>query len=123
MCGSLADIQPATAEIRRGKKTGKGRRRRRQKKLQSKNIVACPILLGGHKIVHGTQQTAKDVQKCNLCTNARGCFKLFVKSTLYSTIILCGRGHQKGNKLDGREIFFRRRRGNAIVGLAEFVLG
>jgi len=29
-------------------------------------------------------------------TNAHGCFKLFVKSTLYSTIILCGRGHQKG---------------------------
>jgi len=38
-------------------------------------------------------------------TNARGCFKLFVKSTLYSTIILCGRGHQKGIKLDKRDFF------------------
>jgi len=36
-----------------------------------------------------------------------------------STIILCGRGHQKGIKLDRRD-FFRRRSGNAIVGLAEF---
>jgi len=52
-------------------------------------------------------------------TNARGCFKLFVKSTLYGTIILCGRCHQKGIKLEGRD-FFRRRRGNAIVGIAEF---
>jgi len=52
-------------------------------------------------------------------TNTCGCFKLFVKSTLYSTIILCGRGHQKGIKLDGRD-FFRQRRGNAIVSLAEF---
>ena len=38
---------------------------------------------------------------------ARGCFKLFVKSTLYrpSTIILCGRGDQKSIKLDGRDFF------------------
>jgi len=48
-------------------------------------------------------------------TNARGCYKLFInfKSTLYSTIILCGRGDQKGImmmmmmmiKLDGRDFF------------------
>jgi len=36
MCGSMADIQSATAEIRRGKK-------RRKKKPQGKNIMVCPI--------------------------------------------------------------------------------
>jgi len=39
-------------------------------------------------------------------TKARGCFKLLVKSTLYSTIILCGRGHQKGIIGLTGEIFF-----------------
>jgi len=34
MCGSMADIQSATAEIRQGKK---------KKKPQDENIVACPI--------------------------------------------------------------------------------
>jgi len=38
-------------------------------------------------------------------TNARGCFELFVKSTLYSTIILCARRHQKGIKLVGQDFF------------------
>ena len=64
----------------------------------------------------------KPLEMCKntICvTNARGCFKLFVKSTMYSTFILCGRDHQKGIKLDGRD-FFRRRRGSAIVSLAEF---
>jgi len=37
MCGSMADIQSLTAEIRRGKK------RRRKKKPQGKNIMVCPI--------------------------------------------------------------------------------
>jgi len=35
MCGSMADIQSATAEIRRGKKR---RRRRRKNKSQHENI-------------------------------------------------------------------------------------
>jgi len=35
----MADIQSATAEIRRGKK----KRERKKKKPQGKNIVACPI--------------------------------------------------------------------------------
>jgi len=34
----MADIQSATAEIRRGK-----RRRRRKKKPQDENIMVCPI--------------------------------------------------------------------------------
>jgi len=38
MCGSMADIQSATAEIRRGKKE-----RRKKKKPQGKNIMVCPI--------------------------------------------------------------------------------
>jgi len=36
MCGSMADIQHAAAEIRRGKKEGKN-------KLQHENIMVCPI--------------------------------------------------------------------------------
>jgi len=39
-----------------------------------------------------------EIFKNAICvTNARGCFKLFVKSTLYCTIILCGS--------DGRDFF------------------
>jgi len=41
MCGSMADIQSATAEIRRGKK--KKEERRKKKKPQGKNIMVCPI--------------------------------------------------------------------------------
>jgi len=40
MCGSTVDIQSAAAEIRRGKKKG-----RRRKKPQGKNIMACPPAL------------------------------------------------------------------------------
>jgi len=35
----MADIQSATAEIRRGKK----KERRKKKKPQGKNIMVCPI--------------------------------------------------------------------------------
>jgi len=38
MCQSMVDIQPTAAEIRRGKKEEKDR-----KKLQDENIMACPI--------------------------------------------------------------------------------
>jgi len=37
MCGSMANIQSAAAEIRRGKK------RRRKNKPQHENIMVCPI--------------------------------------------------------------------------------
>jgi len=40
MCRSMVDIQSASAEIRRVKK----------KKPRGKNIMACSILRGGHKI-------------------------------------------------------------------------
>jgi len=39
MCGSMVDIQSATAENRRGKKKIEDRK----KKPQDKNIMACPI--------------------------------------------------------------------------------
>ena len=56
--------------------------------------------------MHGTHNKLLEMCKNAICvTNARGCFKLFVKSTLYSNIILCGRGHQKGIKVDGRDFF------------------
>jgi len=40
MCGNMADIQSATAEIRRGKKKIE---EDRKKKPQGNNIMACPI--------------------------------------------------------------------------------
>jgi len=39
MCGSMADVQSAAAEIRRGKK----KIRRRKNKPQHENIMVCPI--------------------------------------------------------------------------------
>jgi len=44
MCGSMADIQSAATEIRRGKKE-----RRKKNKRQDENIMVCPIPYGDHK--------------------------------------------------------------------------
>jgi len=44
MCGNMADIQSATAEIRRGKKQID----RQKKKPQDENIMVCPIPQGDH---------------------------------------------------------------------------
>ena len=44
MCGSMADIQSAAAEIRRGKKE-----RRKKNKPQHENIYGLPITSGDHK--------------------------------------------------------------------------
>jgi len=57
----MADIQSATAEIRRGKKEEKKERRR---KPHGKNIMVCPIPYGDHK------QSPKNVgvQRCR-CGN------------------------------------------------------
>jgi len=43
MCGSMVDIQSATAEIRRGKKE-----EYRRKKPQGKNIMSASVTQGGH---------------------------------------------------------------------------
>ena len=43
MCQSMVNIQSPTAEIRRGKKE------ERKKKKQHENIMVCPITLGDHK--------------------------------------------------------------------------
>jgi len=40
MCGSMADIQSAAAEIRRGKKKKK---KKKEDKPQHENIMVCPI--------------------------------------------------------------------------------
>jgi len=40
MCGSMTDIQSATAEISRGKKRKK---ERQKKKPQDENIMVCPF--------------------------------------------------------------------------------
>jgi len=50
MCGSMADIQSPTAEIRRGKKEKK-------KKPQGKNIMVCPIPKGDHNNCTGSLTT------------------------------------------------------------------
>ena len=49
MCGSTADIQSATAEIRRGK-----HERQKKNKPQGKNIMACPIpyVFGHNQSIH-----------------------------------------------------------------------
>jgi len=44
MCGSIVDIQSATAEIRRGKK-----KRNKKNKLQDENIMSASATQGGHK--------------------------------------------------------------------------
>ena len=45
MCGSMADIQSATAEIRRGKEEEEDEEEEEEegKKPQGKNIMICPI--------------------------------------------------------------------------------
>jgi len=40
MCASMADIHSATAEIRRGKKI---ERKKKKNKRQNENIMVCPI--------------------------------------------------------------------------------
>jgi len=46
MCGSMADIQSPTAEIRRGKK-----KERRRTNDRMKIYMACPVTYGGHKLL------------------------------------------------------------------------
>jgi len=46
MCGSMADIQSPTAEIRRGNEEEE--ERRKKKKPEGKNIMVCPIPYGDH---------------------------------------------------------------------------
>jgi len=43
MCGSMADIQSAAAEIRRGKKRKKKKKKNNNNKPQHENIMVCPI--------------------------------------------------------------------------------
>jgi len=45
MCGSMVDIQSATAEIRREKEEEE---ERRQKKPEDKNIMSASATQGGH---------------------------------------------------------------------------
>jgi len=42
MCGSMADIQSAATEIRRGKKKKK-KKKKKKNKPQHENIMVCPI--------------------------------------------------------------------------------
>jgi len=60
MCGSMVDIQSATAEIRRGKTERKIDR----KKQQDKNIMSASATQGGHK--------NRDAQKKRYSHKVRG---------------------------------------------------
>jgi len=51
MCGSMADIQSAAAEIRRGIKKRKKKKKKKKNKPQHENIMVCPIPYGDHNIV------------------------------------------------------------------------
>jgi len=53
MCTSMADIQSATAEIRRGKKERKKERRNHK----AKNIMSASATQGGHKKHQATEST------------------------------------------------------------------
>jgi len=57
MCGSMADIQSATAEIRRGEK-----KERRKKKPQGKNIMVCPIPYRATIINHWWKESERRLQ-------------------------------------------------------------
>jgi len=45
MCGNMVDIKSATAEIRRGKKE---ERMKKKKKPQDENIMSTSVMQGGH---------------------------------------------------------------------------
>jgi len=55
MCGSMVDVQSATAEIRRGKKED------RKKKPRGKNKMSASAMQGGHK----EEERKKPRQKYN----------------------------------------------------------
>ena len=60
MCGSMADIQSAAAEIRRGKKKKKEERR---KKPQGKNIMSASATQGGHE----KEREKEELQRNHIC--------------------------------------------------------
>ena len=86
MCRSMADIQPATTEIRRGLKK---RKERRKKKPQDKNIMSASATQGGHNNTNITPAP------CDVCLCLKSvlwfCFNVF-GDRLYTRLwknILC----------------------------------
>ena len=63
MCGSMADMQSAAAEIRWGKKKKEGKN-----KLQHENIMVCPIPLGDIIII-----PSRCIQQCAQCDHFHLC--------------------------------------------------
>jgi len=62
MCRSIADIQSATTEIRRGKK-------KLERKKQDKNILSASAMQGGHIKIYSHHSTLQQM-KYDLKTNA-----------------------------------------------------
>jgi len=58
MCGSIVDIQSATAENRRGKKIEEDRRNHR-----TKNIMSASATQGGHKKNNERERKSKTVKR------------------------------------------------------------
>ena len=90
MCGSMADIQSAAAEIRRGKKEEK-----RYNKRQDENIMLCPIPQGDHKKCKSTTAETK-MTKCKMTAEQKYAendemkqrkLKTSVKSRLQSQLV------------------------------------
>ena len=59
MCGSMVDIQSPTAEIRRGRKKKKDRK----KKPQDENIMSASATQGGHN--QTIMESENDILTCN----------------------------------------------------------
>jgi len=51
MCGSVADIQSATAEIRRGKKEGRRRKKKKKEETTGRKHNGLPYYKGGRNKV------------------------------------------------------------------------
>ena len=76
MCGSMADIQSAVAEIRRGKK-----KKERKNKPQHENIMVCPITYGDHNYYQTPLPHTPHSHLAAFCTG-------FWRSPLIITLVL-----------------------------------
>jgi len=85
MCASMVDIQSATAEIRRGKKD-----RRKKKKPEGKNIMSASATQGGHNNLgnYGYKPSARSVDEKYLVTQ-RFTLEKISKPKKYANYMCC----------------------------------
>jgi len=75
MCGSMVDIQSATAEIRRGKY-------QERKKKQDKNIMSASATHGGHNKHWGARRTHESILVIAIHTLTQHILRHFVKYSI-----------------------------------------